>query len=71
MSTSNVIPDPDWKPDFEEEDKGYQVFSNFMDAAFELAFELQERDEEDLTEKEIEFLDTIDTYVENAIEEEE
>jgi len=53
------------------EDKGYQVFSDLMDAVFELGDELHDRikEDEELTDVEYGFLDALDDYVDNAIEE--
>ena len=55
-----------------QEDKGYQVFSNLMDAVFEMGDELYDRIEEgefELTDVEVGFLDALDDYVKNAVEE--
>jgi hypothetical protein len=51
------------------EDKGYQVFSNLMDAVFELCEELNYRS--DLTNAEAELLDAMDEYVQYELEQEE
>ena len=47
------------------EDKEYQVFSNLMDAVFEMGEELHDRIEEgdELTDVEYGFLDALDDYV--------
>ena len=53
------------------EDKGYQVFSDLMDAVFELGDELHDRikEDEELTDVEIGFLDALDDYVDDWQEE--
>lgn len=55
------------------EDKGYQVFSNLMDAVFELAEELRDRldDNKYVSEAEIDLLYAMDRYVDYELEQQE
>lgn len=51
------------------EDKGYQAFSNLMDAMFELCEELNGK--VDLTNAEADLLNAMDEYVQYELEQEE
>jgi hypothetical protein len=53
------------------EDKFDKVYTRFMDSVLELAIELSETDTEDLTDKEIEFLNSFDDYIDEITEEDE
>lgn len=46
----------------EQDDYEYQIFSNLMDTVFDLATEICEKDENELTENEVNFLNAMDEY---------
>ena len=53
------------------EDKFDKIYTRFMDSVLDLAIELNEIDIEDLTDKENEFLEAFDDYMELLEEESE
>ncbi len=55
----------------EQDDYEYQIFSNLMDTVFNLATEICEKDEDELTDNEVNFLNAMDEYCDLLDEEDE